>query len=93
MEPGTATHATEGSPKAQSALAAFASALNINENALKTALNGAFDLMTNAHHSPILALEMSFGRLNYRIDSQTLHAVAGAFRGAFGTSLGVQDGK
>ena len=83
----------EGSPEAHTALGALARALNINENALKTALNCAFDLLPTAQNNPTLALRLSFSHLDYCIDSQNLYAVVNAFRQAFGAALGAEDGK
>jgi hypothetical protein len=92
MESEVAIHTDKGSPEAQSALTALARTLNINENALKTALSGAFDLMTTAAGNPILALHLSFVRLSYHIDSKTLYEIVGAFRQTFGATLNVKRG-
>lgn len=89
MESEVAVHTSEGNPAAQSALAVLAATLNINENALKTALNSAFDLLPMAAGNPMLALQMSFQRLSYHIDSKTLVEIMMAFRRTFGAALGM----
>ncbi|KAI4960263.1 hypothetical protein J4E86_001885 [Alternaria arbusti] len=90
MESVVAVHTNEGSPEAQSALAALAATLNINENALKTALNGAFDLLPAAAGNTMLALQMSFQRLSYHIDSKALVEIIITFRRAFGGALSME---
>jgi hypothetical protein len=76
----------------QAALTALANSLSINESALKTALNRAFDLLPSARYIPALALNMSFASLGWRIDSQTLYAIISAFRQTFGAALGAEKG-
>jgi len=93
MESVVAVHTNEGSPEAQSALAALAATLNINENALKTALNGAFDLLPAAAGNTMLALQMSFQRLSYHIDSKALVEIIITFRRAFGGALSMERGQ
>ncbi|KAI4936961.1 uncharacterized protein J4E92_001686 [Alternaria infectoria] len=90
MESVVAVRANEGSPAAQSALAVLAATLNINENALKTALNGAFDLLPAAAGNTMLALQMSFQRLSYHIDSKALVEIIMTFRRAFGGALSME---
>jgi hypothetical protein len=85
-----ATRSQEGSHEAQVALLSLARTLNINPNVLKIALNGAFDLLGIAGGNPMLALHLSFNRLNYRIDSNVLNRIIGAFRQAFGALLSGQ---
>ncbi|KAI4629364.1 uncharacterized protein J4E87_003628 [Alternaria ethzedia] len=92
MESVVAVHTNEGSPEAQSALAALAATLNINENALKTALNGAFDLLPAAAGNTMLALQMSFQRLSYHIDSKALVEIIMTFRRRFGGALSMERG-
>jgi len=93
MESVVAVHTNEGSPTAQSALVALAAALNINENALKTALNGAFDLLPTAAGDPVLALCLSFQWLSYHIDKRSLSDTVSAFQHVFGAALGMQEGE
>ncbi|KAI4688596.1 uncharacterized protein J4E84_004526 [Alternaria hordeiaustralica] len=90
MESVVAVRTNEGSPAAQSALAVLAATLNINENALKTALNGAFDLLPAAAGNTMLALQMSFQRLSYHIDSKALVEIIMTFRRAFGGVLSME---
>ncbi|KAI4932628.1 hypothetical protein J4E85_003026 [Alternaria conjuncta] len=90
MESVVAVHTNEGSPAAQSALAALAATLNINEHALKTALNGAFDLLPAAAGNAMLALQMSFQRLSYHIDSKALVEIIMTFRREFGGALSME---
>jgi hypothetical protein len=93
MESEGTVNTNGGSLEAQVALAALACTLYINENALKTALNGAVDLLPTAQNNPTLALQLRFSRLDYRIDSQTLYAIVRAFRQAFGAVLDADTGK
>jgi len=93
MESVVAVHTNEGSPAAQSALAALAATLNINENALKTALNDAFDLLPAVAGNTMLALQMSFQRLSYHIDSKALVEIIMTFRRAFGGALSMERGQ
>lgn len=72
-----------GSQAAQHALATLARILNIDQNTLKIALDSAFDLLPAAGGNPTLALHMSFGRMNLRIDGRILDEVIAAFRQTF----------
>lgn len=83
----------EGSPEARAALSGLAHAFNVNPEALKVALNGAFDLLQIARGNPILALHLSFSRLNWRIDSRTLCQIISTFRNNFGALLSDQKSK
>lgn len=91
MNREVAVRTDEGSEAAQSALAALAYTLNINENTFKIALNGAFDMMQVANGNPTLALQLSFSRMDYRIDHGQLFEIIGAFRQAFGGVLGLEN--
>jgi hypothetical protein len=93
MELEVAFHTDEGSPAAQFALATLANLFNINENALKTILNGAFDLLHAANGNSMLALQLSFSRLSYHVDNTTLFGIMREFRHAFGPALSVEGGK
>jgi hypothetical protein len=93
MELEVAVHTAEGSPGAQYALAALAHTLNINENALKTALNGAFDLLPMTAGFPMMALHLSFKQLSYHIDGKTLYQIMGAFRQVYGPALTAEGGQ
>ncbi|RAR16038.1 hypothetical protein DDE83_000613 [Stemphylium lycopersici] len=91
MNDEVAVRAAEGSEAAQSALAALAYTLNINEDILEIALNGAFDMMQVANGNPTLALQLSFSRTDYRIDHGTLFEIISTFRQAFGSTLGLKN--
>jgi hypothetical protein len=93
MEPEVAVHADEGSPGTQYALAALAHTLNINENVLKTALNGAFDLLPMTAGRSMLALHLSFKQLSYHIDGKTLYQIMIAFRQLYGPALANERGE
>ena len=93
MESVVAVRTNEGSPAAQSALAVLAATLNINENALRTALNDAFDLLPAVAGNTMLALQMSFQRLSYHIDSKALVEIIMTFRRAFGGALSMERGQ
>lgn len=93
MNGEVAVRAAEGSEAAQSALAALAYTLNINEDILEIALNGAFDMMQVANGNPTLALRLSFSRTDYRIDHGTLFEIISTFRQAFGSTLGLKNGE
>ncbi|KAH7555365.1 hypothetical protein BM1_06988 [Bipolaris maydis] len=72
----------EGSREAQIALSALARTLHMNPLILRIALSNAFDLLETTGGNPTLALHISFNRLNYCIDSNTLDRIIATFRDA-----------
>ncbi|EMD90401.1 hypothetical protein COCC4DRAFT_56914 [Bipolaris maydis ATCC 48331] len=83
----------EGSREAQIALSALARTLHMNPLILRIALSNAFDLLETTGGNPTLALHISFNRLNYCIDSNTLDRIIATFRDAVAFMLSDKKGK
>ncbi|EUC49342.1 hypothetical protein COCMIDRAFT_33192 [Bipolaris oryzae ATCC 44560] len=93
MDPRRGLYNDEGSREAQIALSALAHTLHMNPLVLKIALSNAFDLLETTGGIPTLALHLSFNRLNFYIDGNTLERIIAAFRGAFSFMLSDKKGE
>ncbi|KAJ4361968.1 hypothetical protein N0V83_010909 [Neocucurbitaria cava] len=73
----------DGSPEGRVTLQALARSLNLDEAALKVALEAAFELLPSVQN-PGLALQMTLIRQGYRFESEAFWAVMHALRRNFG---------
>jgi hypothetical protein len=76
----------DGSTTGIFALVRLAADLGLSPDALKAALERAYDMMQQTGNAG-LSLHMALARLGYQVDGQALYAALGAFRNRFGAAF------